>query len=118
MLHQPSPRLRLASRGLGEGCPPKPGRRRRASPFYHLIAMHYVYLLQSIKHPYQTYVGLTSDLKKRLQKHNYGEVPHTSKYKPWKLISYTAFQNIEQAASFETYLKSGSGRAFAKRRLW
>ncbi len=84
----------------------------------HDPAMHYVYLLRSIDHPDQTYIGLTADLKKRLQKHNYGEVPHTSKYKPWTLVAYTAFQNREQAASFETYLKSGSGRAFAKRRLW
>ncbi|MGJ8638771.1 MAG: GIY-YIG nuclease family protein [Opitutaceae bacterium] len=80
--------------------------------------MHYVYLLRSIDHPNQTYIGLTEDLKKRLRKHNYGEVPHTSEYKPWKLISYTAFQSREQATDFETYLKSGSGRAFAKRRLW
>ena len=41
--------------------------------------MHYVYLLRSIDHPDQTYIGLTADLKKRIQKHNYGEVPHTSK---------------------------------------
>jgi predicted GIY-YIG superfamily endonuclease len=80
--------------------------------------MHYVYLLRSVDHPDQTYIGLTADLKKRLRKHNYGEVPHTSKYKPWELVSYTAFQSRDQAADFEAYLKSGSGRAFAKRRLW
>jgi len=80
--------------------------------------MHYVYLIRSIEQPTQTYVGLTSDLKKRLKKHNYGEVPRTSKYKPWRLVSYTAFQSKEKAADFEAYLKSGSGRAFAKRRLW
>lgn len=70
--------------------------------------MHYVYLLRSVKYPDQTYIGLTADLKKRLQKHNYGEVPHSSKYKPWQLVSYTAFQNRDQAADYETYLKSGS----------
>jgi predicted GIY-YIG superfamily endonuclease len=80
--------------------------------------MHYVYLLRSVDHREQTYIGLTADLKKRLQKHNYGEVPHTSKYKPWTLVSYIAFQSREQAADFEAYLKSGSGRAFAKRRFW
>lgn len=80
--------------------------------------MHYVYLLRSVDHPEQTYIGLTADLKKRLRKHNYGEVPHTSKYKPWELVSYTAFQSRVQAAEFEAYLKSGSGRAFAKHRLW
>jgi predicted GIY-YIG superfamily endonuclease len=80
--------------------------------------MYYVYLLRSVKQPDQTYVGLTADLKKRLQKHNYGEVPHTSKYKQWDLVSYAAFNSRKQAAEFEAYLKSGSGRAFAKRRLW
>jgi hypothetical protein len=39
---------------------------------------HYVYLLQSSSHPDQRYVGLTGDLKARLNKHNDGEVPHTS----------------------------------------
>jgi len=80
--------------------------------------MHYVYLLQSESHPDQRYVGLTGDLKARLSKHNAGEVPHTAKFRPWALKSYTAFLTREQAAAFERYLKSGSGRAFANRHLW
>jgi len=87
-------------------------------PFAQPKAMHYVYLLRSTSHPNQTYIGLTADLKKRLQKHNHGEVPHTSKFIPWKLISYTAFNDKERATAFEAYLKNGSGRAFAKRHLW
>jgi hypothetical protein len=46
-----------------------------------------------------------------------GEVPHTSKYGPWRLKTYIAFSNEKQAAAFEKYLKSASGRAFAKKRL-
>ena len=80
--------------------------------------MHYVYLLQSQSHPAQRYIGLTADLKARLAKHNAGSVPHTSKFTPWILKTYTAFSTREQAAEFEHYLKSGSGRAFANRRLW
>jgi putative endonuclease len=80
--------------------------------------MHYVYLLQSESHPAERYVGLTGDLKTRLAKHNAGEVPHTSKFRPWALRTYTAFLTKEQAADFERYLKSGSGRAFANRHLW
>jgi len=79
--------------------------------------MHYVYLLRSNMDPAQTYTGLTSDLKERLRKHNHGEVTHTAKFKPWVLVSYHAFPSREKAAAFEAYLKSGSGRAFAKRRL-
>ncbi|VGO17499.1 hypothetical protein PDESU_06095 [Pontiella desulfatans] len=44
--------------------------------------MHYVYLIRSIANPGQTYIGLTDDLKSRLNKHNEGGSPHTSKYKP------------------------------------
>jgi putative endonuclease len=80
--------------------------------------MHYVYLLQSLSHPDQRYVGLTGDLKARLNKHNEGGAPHTSKFKPWRLRTYIAFSTRERAAQFELYLKSGSGRAFANRRLW
>lgn len=80
--------------------------------------MHYVYLLRSESHPAQRYTGLTGDLKTRMQKHNNGEVSHTSKFRPWTLVTYIAFSTREQAAEMERYLKSGSGRAFANRRLW
>ena len=80
--------------------------------------MQYVYLLQSKSALDQRYTGLTGDLKGRLAKHNEGGVPHTSKYRPWELQTYVAFSSREQAAEFERYLKSGSGRAFANRRLW
>jgi putative endonuclease len=80
--------------------------------------MKYVYLLQSISHPNQRYIGLTGDVKKRLTTHNAGQSPHTSKYRPWKLVTYIAFGDETKAAAFEKYLKSGSGRAFADRRLW
>ena len=80
--------------------------------------MHYVYLLRSDKHPEQTYIGLTEDLKKRLQSHNEGANKHTAKYRPRNLVSYTAFNSCEKAAQFEQYLKVGSGHAFAKRHFW
>jgi putative endonuclease len=80
--------------------------------------MKYVYLLQSISHPDQRYVGLTSDIEKRLLSHNSGQSPHTSKYKPWKLVSLLSFADETKAVAFEKYLKTGSGRAFANKRLW
>jgi len=78
----------------------------------------YVYLIQSISHPDQRYIGLTSDLKARLAKHSEGGSPHTSKYKPWKLVTFIGFEDDDRAAAFEQYLKSGSGRAFANKHLW
>ncbi|MDE6571032.1 MAG: GIY-YIG nuclease family protein [Alphaproteobacteria bacterium] len=77
--------------------------------------MYYVYILQSISHPTQYYTGMTSDLKTRIQQHNHGYVSHTSKFTPWKLLAYFALDSRDKAAKFEQYLKSGSGREFAKK---
>jgi predicted GIY-YIG superfamily endonuclease len=80
--------------------------------------MWYVYLLQSETFEGQRYVGVTSDLRQRLSDHNSGKSPHTSKYLPWKLVTYVAFSDTKKAEIFERYLKSGSGHAFANKRLW
>ena len=80
--------------------------------------MFYVYLIQSEVFPKQRYVRFTTDLKKRIAAHNAGGSVHTSKYKPWTLISYHAFADKRRAQEFEYYLKSGSGKAFAKKRFW
>ena len=80
--------------------------------------LHYVYLLISESAPDERYVGVTSDLKARLAEHNAGRSPHTSKFTPWRLVTYIAFSTRRQADAFETYLKSGSGHAFARKRLW
>jgi predicted GIY-YIG superfamily endonuclease len=79
--------------------------------------MTYVYILRSLADPERRYVGATGDLRARLQKHNAGEVSHTSKYAPWTIKTYIAFADKTQAFAFEKYLKSPSGRAFAKKRL-
>ncbi|HEX8713485.1 MAG TPA: GIY-YIG nuclease family protein [Terracidiphilus sp.] len=79
--------------------------------------MTYVYILQSLTSPEHFYVGITQDLRARLPKHNAGDVSHTSKFVPWALKTYIAFSNENQAAAFEKYLKSASGRAFAKKHL-
>lgn len=79
--------------------------------------MKYVYILQSERFPDRYYTGLTTDIKDRLSTHNRGLVPHTSKYAPWKMKTYVAFSDDSKAVEFEKYLKSGSGRAFAKKRL-
>ena len=80
--------------------------------------MHYVYLIISIKHQTQRYVGVTDDLKLRLSDHNAGRSAHTAAYRPWKLVVYVAFAEKAKALAFERYLKVGSGHAFARRRFW
>lgn len=79
------------------------------------MEFHYVYILQSLARADTFYTGLTNDLKRRLGKHNRGEVPHTSKAAPWKIKNAFAFENRGKASAFERYLKTHSGRAFAKR---
>lgn len=79
--------------------------------------MHYVYILQSLGDPDQFYTGLCVDVPKRLAAHNAGQSPHTSKFKPWRLVSCHYFERPEAAAALERYLKSGSGRAFSNRHL-
>jgi predicted GIY-YIG superfamily endonuclease len=79
--------------------------------------MYYVYILKSINFPKEIYKGHTSNLKKRIVKHNSGSVKHTSKFKPWKLIFYCAFEDKKKAVAFEKYLKTASGIAFMRKRL-
>ena len=80
--------------------------------------MHYVYLIKSLAHPDQNYIGQTDNLKERLETHNSGGSKYTVVYRPWRLITYVGFHEVSQALQFEKYLKSGSGRAFSKKRFW
>ena len=80
--------------------------------------MYYVYLIESLCAARERYVGITSNLEQRVREHNAGKSSHTSKFKPWKLITYFAFTDRGKAEAFERYLKSGSGHAFARKRLW
>ena len=80
--------------------------------------MHYVYLIRSTKYPKKTYVGNTVNLKQRLEVHNSGGSINTKVYGPWKLVTFLGFSDKLKATAFEKYLKSGSGRSFAKKRFW
>ena len=48
-------------------------------------------------------------------RHNEGKSIHTNKFKPWKKVVEIGFDDPAKATAFEKYLKSGSGRAFAKK---
>jgi predicted GIY-YIG superfamily endonuclease len=77
--------------------------------------LRFVYILESIAVPGRHYVGLTSDVAERVKAHSAGKSSHTARYRPWRLLATVEFANPDSAARFERYLKSGSGRAFAKR---
>ena len=81
-----------------------------------IILMYYVYIIQSKKDK-SYYVGVTEDLKIRLQEHNRGKVEYTSSKTPYGLLWYCVFKNKNKAFAFEKYLKQGSGFAFARKRL-
>ena len=74
-----------------------------------------VYILRSKSDPDRHYVGITSDLDGRLEWHNHGPSGHTTHYRPWSLVVSMKFPTERAAVRFEKYLKSGSGRAFARR---
>jgi len=80
--------------------------------------LHYVYLLESLAVAGKRYIGVTSDLKARLMEHNAGKSKFTAPFAPWRIESYIAFSHRRKAEDLEAYLKSGSGHAFAKKRLW
>ncbi|MEO6996347.1 MAG: GIY-YIG nuclease family protein [Lacunisphaera sp.] len=77
----------------------------------------YVYILEGLSAAGGYYVGMTDDIANRLAKHNEGGVPHTTRLRPWRVKTAIAFRDRIKAAAFEKYLKSPSGRAFAKKRL-
>ena len=75
----------------------------------------YVYVLVSKTDETIRYTGVTRDLQARVTKHNLERCGHTSKYRPWHLEIAVAFKSERKAHAFEKYLKSGSGREFARR---
>jgi predicted GIY-YIG superfamily endonuclease len=81
------------------------------------MKFYYVYILQSAIDKKRFYTGFTEDLDSRLKSHNCGKSNHTSKYRPWTIKTAIAFNNRQKAIDFEDYLKSPSGRAFAKKRF-
>jgi putative endonuclease len=79
--------------------------------------MYYVYILESLSNSSRHYTGFTEDIAQRLTTHNAGGVPASAPFRPWRMKTYVAFSDRSQALSFERYLKSHSGRAFASKRL-
>lgn len=80
--------------------------------------MYYVCCIESVADGTRRYVGFTEDLRQRVIDHNRGCNLSTASLKPWKLRGYLAFDTKAHALDFERYLKTGSGHAFRKKRLW
>lgn len=69
---------------------------------------YYTYIIKSLKNN-NLYIGYTSDLRKRFERHNKGLNKATKPFIPYKLIHYEAFLNRVDAKRREVYLKSGWG---------
>ena len=78
-------------------------------------AKRFVYVLKNADRDPHFYVGLSSDVDGRLADHNAGRCPHTVSRRPWDRHVVIEFSDEGRAIRFERYLKSGSGRAFARR---
>ena len=70
----------------------------------------YVYVLRSIPTS-RHYIGITSDVQKRLHEHNTKTGRWTSSFKPWELLGVEEFETRGEAMKRETFLKSRVGIA-------
>ncbi len=78
--------------------------------------MYFVYFLKSLNSSFR-YVGYTSDLKKRFIEHNNGMNKSTKPFKPYEIDAYIAVKSESIAKDLEKYFKTGSGIAFARKRI-
>ena len=76
--------------------------------------MYFVYVIKSIERNY-IYVGLTSNLERRISQHQDGEERTTRAYRPFKLLHSEKFPIRIEARNREKYLKSGVGKEWIKR---
>jgi len=66
---------------------------------------YYVYMLKSLEEKTVTYVGYTSDIKKRIKLHNLGKGAKFTRGRKWKLIYKEKFNSKNEAISREYYIK-------------
>ena len=78
--------------------------------------MIYIYVLKSLKDN-RWYTGSTRDLKRRIKKHNNGEIQSTKNRKPFRIIYYGACLNEHDARTREKYLKTAWGKRYLKNRV-
>ena len=83
---------------------------------FKLLDMFFVYVLYS-KSYNRFYVGMSSDVERRLKEHNKGKTPSTKPFIPWKIIHIEEFETRIEARKREKYLKSAAGRRWRKNKL-
>ncbi|WP_298395269.1 GIY-YIG nuclease family protein [Flavobacterium sp.] len=71
--------------------------------------MFYTYAISSLTRNY-IYIGLPSDIDRRLSEHNSGKNKTTKPYLPFVLIYSEMHETRSEAREREKYFKSGIGR--------
>jgi len=79
--------------------------------------MRYVYVLKSLKQRNRIYTGITADPNLRMIFHNDGKSRHTASGCPWEMVVCIRFQDDSLARDYERHLKTGSGRAYLRKRF-
>lgn len=77
--------------------------------------MFFVYVLRSETHN-RFYVGMTTDIERRLEEHNKGKTKSTKGYRPWELFFFEDYPTRSLARKREIFLKTGEGRSWIKRK--
>ena len=76
--------------------------------------MYFVYVLKS-EVAKKSYVGITTDLDRRIKEHNSGKHFYTRRYKSWIIVYKEEFKDRNQVRKREKYFKSATGRRYLKK---
>jgi putative endonuclease len=70
-----------------------------------------VYVLQSSQDG-KRYIGISSDVQRRITEHNAGRTRSTKGHRPFELIYKESFTTRSEARERELYFKTAAGRRF------
>ncbi|WP_111683625.1 GIY-YIG nuclease family protein [Winogradskyella tangerina] len=73
--------------------------------------MYIVYILFSKKSS-RYYVGQTSDIEKRLKRHNQGRVPSTKIGIPWEIVLQIEVESRSEAVQLESKIKKRGAKRY------
>ena len=76
-----------------------------------LAAIYYFYILQSQRDG-SYYLGQTSNLQARLERHQQGRSRYTRNRRPWKLVYYEEFATRSEAMRRERECKAKHSKIF------
>jgi len=72
------------------------------------VMKYFVYMLENQKGRH--YIGITTDLDRRLAEHNSGGAKSTKPFGPWKMIYSEVFETRSEACKREWHLKNSPGK--------